>query len=255
MSDLLKNRIQEYKNKIKNFWNERYRRHIWKTVHQAETEQSNIDLGERDMDLFLFPTKEKCEYLHAAIPLDHKIIPTFSLDFWEHHKPVTDYLPPLNKCTALDFGCGSMARYSTALARRFKHVVAVDAAPMAIEYCKRYTDKYDNIEVVEIDGATLKEVADESVHFAFSNLVFQHVGNKEVIIGLIEEISRVLKPGGLARLAFWTEEKADSHAHVYNGTGFQPDKYREIFEKAGFRVEGMSHEYPQIWITGVKNEK
>lgn len=244
--EIIVSRIKEYKEKIKPKWDSCYQKNIWQTVHQAGSEEKNIELAKHETDLFLYPTQEKCLKLFNNKEINPNT--TFYENFAEH-KPIDEYLLDLKTVNALDFGCGSLARYSTEFAKLFKKVIAVDASPRAIEYCKKYTDQYENIEVVEVDGTSLKEIDDEAVSFVFSNLVFQHVGSKEVMVNLIKEVNRVLKPEGIFRASFWTEEKADDHFNVYHGTGYSVEGYTEVFEDAGFEVKTMTHNYPVLWVT------
>lgn len=245
-------KFEEYKKQVKPVWDGYYDRSIWRTVFSAGSEEGNRAVSALEAEMFLRPKSDK-----EVRELEQKIIneyrnghPATFYPSFAQHKPIDKYLDkPLDQCVCLDYGCGSLARYTTEFAKLFKKVIGVDAAPKAIEYCKKYVDGIENIEIVEVDGVTLKEIDDESVDFIFSNLVFQHVGSKEVMINLIEECNRILRPGGFFRASFWTEEKADGYFNVYHGTGFSYEGYKEQFEKAGFKVETMTEDYPVLWVS------
>lgn len=242
-----KERTEQYQQRVKSIWAECYRRNIWRTTHQAGSEKKNIELAKREMDLFIFPTEQKCQQLlndKEANPC-----PTFHSNFSEH-KSISRYLPVFEKLVALDYGCGSLIRYTTAMSPYFKKVIGVDSSPEALVYAQQY--KLDNIELIEVDGTSLKEIEDESIDFVFSNLVFQHCGNLEIMVDIINEMYRVLKSGGVLRVSYWTEEKKLDHQDVYHGTGFSVEGYKEMFEEVGFVVETQTHEKPVMWVTLIK---
>ena len=239
--------IKRYKEKVEAKWNDCYSRNIWRTVHQAGSEEMNRQLAVVETDLFLFPTKEKCENL-----LNNKNITkcpfTFNEDFFIH-KSLKEYFLNLKECVALDYGCGSLVRYTTEFAKIFKKCIGVDISSKAIEYSRKYTKDIENIKIVKVDGVSLKEFDDNSIDFIFSNLVFQHVGTKSVMLNLVEEMNRILKIDGIFRGSFWTEEKPEKHEHVYDGTGFSVEGYEKVFKDRGFNVESVSHKYPIYWVT------
>jgi SAM-dependent methyltransferase len=55
----------------------------------------------------------------------------------------------------------------------------------------------ERVEFIVGDGTTLSSIADETVDLVLSFTVFQHIPKVSVIEGYIEEVGRILKPGGL----------------------------------------------------------
>ena len=76
---------------------------------------------------------------------------------------------------ALDLGCG-LGRFSRALSRRFASVIAVDVSDKMIAAAKQlHTDSnYSNITFETNNGVNL-QIADNTVDFAWSYEVFQHM--------------------------------------------------------------------------------
>jgi ubiquinone/menaquinone biosynthesis C-methylase UbiE len=99
----------------------------------------------------------------------------------------------------LEIGCGA-GRMSRALASRFKLVYAYDVSDRYIQIAKKKNSHLQNVVFRSNDGLSFPEIADESIDFCFSGWTMQHMPTKEVVIRNIEEVSRVLKNGGLYKI-------------------------------------------------------
>ncbi len=99
---------------------------------------------------------------------------------------------------ALDFGCG-VGRLTLALARRVTRVIGVDAAPTMLAVAERYRVA-TGLENVTF-AASLDAIGGESVDFACSLIVFQHI---PVAAGerILRQLLATLRPGGVAALHF-----------------------------------------------------
>ena len=106
---------------------------------------------------------------------------------------------------ALDYGCG-VGRLSRALAGSFERVIGVDISETMLSEARAINAGYDNLQFSRNDGASLKNVASESVDFVYSNLVLQH-SPRYIQRLLIGEFCRVLRPGGV--LVFQTASHQD----------------------------------------------
>lgn len=98
----------------------------------------------------------------------------------------------------LEIGCG-LGRFSRALARRFDRVTAIDVSDEMVSQARAANAQWDNIEFRHGDGERLPLPA-QSVDFAFSYEVFQHMPSHRVIQGNLREVGRVLRPGGSAMI-------------------------------------------------------
>jgi len=100
----------------------------------------------------------------------------------------------------LDFGCGSGSYvFSVAqLVGKSGKIYALDIQPLAIEMVKKIAakNKLTNVEMILSDRKT--GLADESIDVALLYDVFHDLTNPE---GVLEELHRVLKVGGILSLS------------------------------------------------------
>ena len=98
---------------------------------------------------------------------------------------------------ALDLGCG-IGRLSLALADHFDAVHGVD---VSAEMVRRANDLkadlgYTNIEYHCNNGIDFAFMRSNSCDFGLSYFVLQHIPSTQVVFGYIDELARVVKPGG-----------------------------------------------------------
>lgn len=103
--------------------------------------------------------------------------------------------------TALELGAGT-GRMTRSLARRFKHVLAVDISAEMLQRGKAALGEFDNVHWVLSNGADLAGMPGESVDFAFSYLVLQHMPMRRAVLRYLAEIVRVLRANGLFLVQF-----------------------------------------------------
>jgi SAM-dependent methyltransferase len=106
---------------------------------------------------------------------------------------------------ALDLGCG-VGRHSRHLAARFERVDALDISAEMIERA-RGLGHPDNIDFALLEGDRYP-VESNSIDFAMSFLVFQHIPEPDAVAGRLKEIRRVLADGGRAVLHFDTGDSS-----------------------------------------------
>jgi ubiquinone/menaquinone biosynthesis C-methylase UbiE len=94
-----------------------------------------------------------------------------------------------------ELGCGA-GRMTRAFARRFQSVTAIDISEEMQARAKDFLRELANVRWVLSDGVELTNVGTSSVEFVFSYLVLQHYPSSELIAGSIEEMMRILRPGG-----------------------------------------------------------
>lgn len=121
-----------------------------------------------------------------------------------------------------------------------KKVVAVDLSPERCERLKNYTD----FQVVCSDVTSIPELGDNSFDFIVCTQVIEHVDQDK----LLQEIKRILRPGGtlyiasLVRKSFgwWYYKTADgkwamdpTHLREYASK----EEFENVIKSAGFAVE------------------
>ena len=97
--------------------------------------------------------------------------------------------------TMAELGCGA-GRMTSAFARRFRSVTAIDISEEMQARAKGYLKDFINVRWVLADGVSLAGVETSSVDFVFSYLVLQHYPSSELVAGSIAEMMRTLRPGG-----------------------------------------------------------
>lgn len=97
----------------------------------------------------------------------------------------------------LEIGCGA-GRMTRAFAQRFGAVSAIDISDEMIELGRKNLAAFPNVEIAKANGVDLRQFSDACFDFCFSYIVFQHIPDPAITIGYIQEIGRVLAPGGQA---------------------------------------------------------
>ncbi|GLX80343.1 malonyl-[acyl-carrier protein] O-methyltransferase [Thalassotalea insulae] len=105
-------------------------------------------------------------------------------------KHLMPWLPNRNDLTVLDLGCGT-GFFTEILAQRFEHVFGLDISGKMLSFAKENRDQ----EITWLHGDAYKlPLADKSVDLVYSNLMIQWCDDLTIVVN---EILRVLKPGGL----------------------------------------------------------
>jgi SAM-dependent methyltransferase len=102
---------------------------------------------------------------------------------------------PLDRRSALDFGCG-VGRLTEPLATRFDEVWGVDIAPSMIAAARRRDRHPQRCHFVVNGRSDLRIFGDDRFAFVYSSIVLQHVEPRYQRRYLAEFV-RVLAPGGL----------------------------------------------------------
>jgi SAM-dependent methyltransferase len=154
----------------------------------------------------------------------------------------------------LEIGCG-VGRLLVPIAKRVMVAHGVDISPVMIEKSKAYAADTPNVRTSLTNG-TFAYLANDSLDFVFSFIVFQHIPDRMPIRRYVEEAARVLKSGGVFRFQvdgrwWWRHPKAGPD--TYQGVKFSPKDVRALLAGTLFSVvdewgaEGHYH-----WITARK---
>ncbi len=108
---------------------------------------------------------------------------------------LTRYRLPTTGEAMLELGCGA-GRMTHSFARRFKQVCAVDISPEMLQQARKAHSYGGNILWLLSNGADLACVKSNSFDFVFSYLVLQHLPTEVLTRRYVEEMLRVLRPGG-----------------------------------------------------------
>jgi tRNA (uracil-5-)-methyltransferase TRM9 len=116
---------------------------------------------------------------------------------------VESFLDGREADTALDLGCGN-GRHAEVLASHARRVVGADAsAGLLAEARARARERAFEVELVQCDAARLP-LADESVDLAVYVATLHHLPTREVRLGSLDELARVLGREGVALVSAWS---------------------------------------------------
>jgi SAM-dependent methyltransferase len=143
---------------------------------------------------------------------------------------------------ALEIG-GGVGRFTTALASRFARVDAVDVSETMIALARRLGPAA-NVTLHVGSGRDLAPLRDGAFDLAFSHLVFQHISDGAAIASYLRELTRTLRPGGVAALQFDTRpgSAAASALHAL------PDPLLPRLRRRGARRHRLDRWLLRAWI-------
>lgn len=157
---------------------------------------------------------------------------------------ISSQYPDLKKVTILDIGCG-VGRMSEFMAGDFNKVIGTDISGEMIRQGKMRLKDFDNIKLLESDGQTLP-LASNSIDFAFSYWVYQHIKTRPMMERNFAEAYRVLRPGKLFKAAI-RSSKPVSKESWWSGIQFDEASAKVLYKNAGFSLLKQAYD-PQSYI-------
>ncbi len=97
----------------------------------------------------------------------------------------------------LEIGCG-IGRITRAIANQAAEVVGVDVSEEMVHRARKELADLTNVQILQGNGRDLGDLASSSFDVCYSFIVFQHIPDPDVTCNYIQEIGRVLRPGGWA---------------------------------------------------------
>ena len=166
----------------------------------------------------------------------------------------------------LEIGCG-VGRVGKLLSRRCSKWIGVDISERMLHFASQRLKGLDNIELVELSTAGLKEIPDSSVNVVYCTVVFMHLYEWDRY-KYVEESFRVLRPGG--RCFFDNVDITSDHGWQVFTEGYKytpgnrpaqlsmvstGDELETYARKAGY-CNIRIHRWDSAWVgvTGVKPE-
>lgn len=166
------------------------------------------------IDLWKSPTSSALDYFA------HAETDAWLRDFWTPGSRFLTQFAKLDLTAVLDLACGQ-GRHAAQFVERAGRVVLFDTSPIAIEACrKRFAGRGTAEFVLSETGRDLAGVADASMTAVISYDAMVHF-EAACVFGYLREITRVLRPGGMALI----------HHSVYEG-----DPRRDVRENPDWRA-------------------
>ena len=156
-------------------------------------------------------------------------------------------LEPFKNKKILEIGCG-IGRITEFLADNFAEVFGIDISEEMIESGKKRLANKNNVRLAATDGLTFP-FPDSIFDLVFSFIVFQHMPDIATIRKNVEEIARVLKSGGLAkirRVCLPTRKK-----NLFYGPAFarrDAEKLIAGLPLSIIKTEGENQRYFWLWL-------
>jgi len=148
--------------------------------------------------------------------------------------------------TILEIGCGT-GRMTEFMAREFKTVIGIDISGEMIRQAKDRLKDSTNVELMETNGSSIP-LPDNSVDYAFSYLVFQHIKTRNMVEKNFGEVSRVLKPGRMFKVLLRTDEQKDV-TPWWSGVHYDEELLRELCQRMGFSVVKLKYvRFFAMWV-------
>ncbi len=111
---------------------------------------------------------------------------------------------PPRGCKALDFGCG-VGRVTRALAEHFSECYGVDISEEMIKLARQFNRHIGKRRFIVNTAGDLKAFPGNHFDMVYSNIVLQHLPDRNQIRSYVSEFIRIVAPGGLVvfQLASW----------------------------------------------------
>ena len=180
---------------------------------------------------------------------DYELRETGKEDFAQHisaDAALAEYLHPMSDKVAVDLGSG-LGRVTEFFVPTFKEVYGVDVAPTFHELARKRVGKKMGVHFILGDGQHLP-LPDESADFVFSYQTFQHLPRHSMVRSYFEEVARVLKEGGVAKIQLRTGPGAYKWTREY-GVSFTSEEIKNLVESVGLKLLRMEPEKEKfLWV-------
>lgn len=155
-------------------------------------------------------SKSKDDYLNMQHSYYDEYASQWSLNFrdpvvgsYDAHNAWSDYDEYLFKdfdtrnMIALEYGCGP-GRNLVKFANRFQRIDGIDISQINLDKAKINLEHngISSVNLFHTTGDNLSAVADEQYDCAFAVICFQHICSHQIRFSILQDIYRVLKPGG-----------------------------------------------------------
>jgi len=156
---------------------------------------------------------------------------------------------PLRARRALEIGCGP-GRLMKPLSSVFGEIHGVDISDQMVARARENLAAVPHAHAHHAPNSNLEAFADSSFDFVYSYAVFQHIPSREVVIGYLDEATRVLKPGGVIRVQVNGLPQSARVYDTWSGVRIPAEDVRAWARAASLQLlalEGAGTQY--MWAT------
>lgn len=147
--------------------------------------------------------------------------------------PAINYLKNPQDKVALEIGVGG-GRLLASASRYFAKAIGVDIHDnLDLTRNKLEMMGCANIEVLKCDGASVP-VPSGSIDFVYSFIVFNHMEKVSIVKSYLDEVARILKPGGIA-IIYFGRFAPFSHNRKYGVLYFLDRIFEVFYLRNGYR--------------------
>jgi SAM-dependent methyltransferase len=155
---------------------------------------------------------------------------------------------------ALEIGCG-IGRLVRPLSERVAEVTGIDISGEMIRQGQEALRNLANVRLRRTDG-DLSGVADQSLDFVYSHIVFQHIPARKAVTRYFHEAGRVLRGGGIFRFQIDGRPPRLGIPDTWNGVRYTGAGVRSELVTAGFELLDLTGEGTQyMWVTARRREE
>jgi SAM-dependent methyltransferase len=101
----------------------------------------------------------------------------------------------------VDIGCGIGRLFSGFVSLGFSEIWGVDVSPEMLKKGEHFCP-VPGVRFILVSGRDLRPLGDASFDYCFSYVVFQHLPHQSIVWSYLDEIWRVLAPGGICQVHF-----------------------------------------------------
>ena len=156
---------------------------------------------------------------------------------------------PAQARRALEVGCGP-GRLMRPMSRNFGEIHGVDVSDEMIRLAQERFGGASGMHLHLTSGADLSPLTSDYFDFVYSYAVFQHIPSREVVLAYFDEIRRVLKIGGIARLQLNGLPPGGKAPDTWEGVRLSREEVADYARDHGFQllaIEGAGTQY--LWTT------
>ena len=162
-----------------------------------------------------------------------------------------DKLSPFSGKKVLEIGAG-LGRITEFIAEEFYDVCAVDISAEMVKRGQERLGERKNVHFFATDGVSYP-FSDNLCNLVFSFITFQHMPSADVVRKNFQEIGRVLKPGGIAKIQL--RGVPVKKASWFYGPAFTVDSLTSLIGRglSVVKTEGEGTKYFWVWLEKIRN--